>query len=288
MELYCCNDEVVLQKITEAEAKASPTELAKLPDPSKLPQVLAAGSFDTIDLGWLKVPAVAQLAGDVAIIKVEGALVAGNAGYKRLFGTIGYEDIKAAVVEAQQRSDVKAIMMMYNTPGGSVSSLKTTAEFLKGAQAAGKPMVGYATTAASAGYWLASSTGKIYADDMSMIGSIGTIMQVVSVKKAQANAGVEYNVFKSGKLKMAGNPNEELSDEAKEYFQGLVDDMAAMFYESIASMRGKSASKLRKDFGDGRTVMGVRALAGGLVDDLSGLQGAMKDLRRKVNAKSCS
>lgn len=286
MELYCCSDEIVLQKLAEAEAKATPAELAKLPDLKRLPEVLAASSFETVDLGWFKVPAVAQLTDGIAIIKVEGAMVAGNAGYKRLYGVMGYEDIKAAVVEAQQRNDVKGILMMYNTPGGSVSSLKTTAEFLKSASLAGKPMVGYAVTAASAGYWLASATGKLYADDMSMLGSIGTIMQVVSYKKAAANAGIEYNVFKSGSLKMAGNPNEELSEEAKEYFQGLVDDMSAMFYASISTMRGKSAVKLRKDFGDGRSVLGVRALAGGLVDDLSGLSGAMKDLRKKINAKT--
>ena len=274
MELFCC-DEASMRKVLEIDIK-------NLPSNTNV-KVTMGSAFEPMDTGWVVIPPMAQMVGDIAVINVSGAMVAGAAGWRRLFGAIGYEDIKSAVVEAVGKSEVNGIMMYYDTPGGSVNGLKQTADLLRQVGKI-KPMNAYAAQAASAGYWLASSSGKIFSDDMNLIGSIGTIMQTVDYTKANENEGIKFHIFKSGALKMAGNPNEPLSDEAKAHFQELVDDMTAVFYKAVAQGRGGNAATLRQTFGDGRVMTAPRALAGGLIDGLGGTAAALSDLRSRITS----
>lgn len=275
MEVFAC-DEASMRKVLDIDMK-------NVPGNTVFGDVCAS-AFKGVDAGWVTLPPMAQMVNDVAVIQVAGPLVAGNAGWRRMFGVIGYEEIKAAVVEAVSRPDVNGILMHFDTPGGAVNGVKPTAEVIRQAGRM-KPIVGYAATAASAGYWLASATSKIFADDLSMIGSIGTIMQFVDLTKMNEQNGVSYNIFKSGSLKMAGNPNEPMSDAAKEQFQQVVDDMNAIFYKSVATYRKTTSAQLRGNFGDGRAVVAPRALAGGLIDGLGGTGAAMSELRAQINAR---
>lgn len=275
MEVYAC-DEASMRKVLDID-------MSKVPGNTNFGDVCAS-AFKPVDAGWVTLPPMAQMVNDVAVIQVAGPLVAGNAGWRRMFGVIGYEEIKGAVVEAAMRPDVNGILMHFDTPGGAVNGVKPTGDLIKEVGRM-KPVVGYAATAASAGYWLASQTSKIFADDLSMIGSIGTIMQFVDLTERNKAEGVQYNIFKSGSLKMAGNPNEPMSDAAKEQFQQVVDDMNAIFYKNVASARRTTPSQLKANFGDGRAVVAARALAGGLIDGLGGQGAAMRNLREQINAR---
>lgn len=232
-------------------------------------------------------PAIAEMVGDIAMVRVAGSLMAGSAGWRQAYGMIGYEDIKAAIVEAVGRQDVKGIMMYFDTGGGQVNGVESTARLI-GEAGKFKPVTGYAATAASAGYWLASATQYLVADNTSVLGSLGSIMQLVNLVDAYSKQGITWNTFKSGTLKMAGNPNEELSEEAKAYFQTHVEDMTSIFYNQIARNRGMDVTEMRRDFGDGRGVLGPRALAGGLIDEIGGVGAALAKVRALVQEKAAN
>lgn len=230
-------------------------------------------------------PAMAQMSGDVAVIKIAGNLIAGEAGWRRAFGYIGYEDIKAAVIEALSMNEVKSIMLYMDTPGGMVNGVESTTRMIREAGKV-KPVTAFAATAASAGYWLASAAQYVVADNTSILGSLGSILQFVNLVDYYAKEGIKYHIFKSGTLKMAGNPNEEMSDEAKKYFQEQVDDMTTIFYSTIAKNRGRDMATMRSEFGDGRSVLGARALAGGLIDELGGMGVALTKAKELAEKQS--
>lgn len=273
---FWCGDECAAQRHVIMSLKPPLERIAAAP-------VQAVSAFEE-DRYW-GIPAMAQMSGSTAIVKVAGNLVAGQAGWKRAFGYIGYEDIKGAMVEVVGKSEVKSVVVYYDTNGGHVNGVEGTARMLREVTKL-KPVVAYAATAASAGYWLASASDYIVADNTSILASLGSIVQLVNLVDAYAKDGIKFHTFKSGKLKMAGNAQEEMSEEAKTYFQQQVMDMTAIFYDSIARYRGMDVARMRADFGDGQAVLGARALAGGLIDELGGLGAALAKASELASQRS--
>lgn len=226
-------------------------------------------------------PAMAEMSGDIAIVKIGGTLISGSAGWKKAFGYLGYEDIKAALIEAAGKSEVKGLLLYFDTGGGAVNGVEGTARLIS-ELAKFKPTVGYAATAASAGYWLASGVTHLVADNTSTLGSLGTIIQLANTIEMYGKEGIKYETIKSGALKMAGNPLEEMTPESRAYFETLVNDMTSIFYGAIAKHRGMDATQMRATFGDGRSVLGIRALAGGLIDEIGGVGAALAKVKSMV------
>ena len=271
MELWCGSEDIALQY---ARMKVEGT-------PAHLMNFKAAGAFEEDDFG---LPPIAQMVGNTSVIKVSGGLVPGQAGWRRLFGMIGYDDIKGAMLESVKREDAEGIILYVDSPGGAVNGLEPMAKFITEVGKI-KPVVAYAASAASAAYWMACKTKHITASETSQIGSIGVIMQLVNLTDRNAQEGIKYHIFKSGSLKMAGNPNEDMSEEAKKYFQQMVEDSSTIFYKAVSEGRNIPLRQVRSDFGDGRTFLGARALAYNLIDKVGGMEVSMRHLQSLIAEK---
>lgn len=278
MAEFWCGDECAAQAYA-VQTLRPPVDLTKL---RENPQAHVS-AFEP-DRYW-GTPAMAQMSGDTAIIKVSGSMIAGEAGWRRAFGYTGYEDLKGALVEAVGKAEVKSILLYMDTPGGMVNGVEGTARLIREVSKV-KPVVAYAATAASAGYWLASAAEYIVADNTSMLGSLGSIIQLVNLVDAYAKDGIKFYTYKSGSLKMAGNDKEEMTEEASKYFQQQVEDMTAIFYAGIAKYRNMDVNTLRSDFGDGRSVLAARALAGGLIDEIGGTGEALRKVNELASQRS--
>lgn len=276
MKIWCGEVEAA-QQLAKLEVNP-PVEMTKL-------AMSCASSFESPGYGLT--PLAEMVGGDIAMVRVAGNLINGSAGWRRLYNYIGYEDIKGALVEAVGRQDVKGIAIYFDTPGGAVNGVQSTANLIAEINKL-KPIVGFAATAASAGYWLASGCESLVAQDTSILGSIGTIAMYANYVGMNEKEGIKYHIFKSGSLKMAGNPLEEMTDEVKAHLQMQVEDLTTLFYRDIAIGRKQDASVMRENFGDGRSVLGMRALAGGLIDEIGTLGTAIERLRAKVKAKDTS
>ena len=230
-------------------------------------------------------PPVGQAAASTAIIKIAGTLIAGEAGWMRMFGVLGYEEIKAAVYEVMTSDNFDSVVFYVDSPGGAVNGLKSTMSAMS-QLAKMKPSVVYAENACSAAYWISAGAGPIVASELSMLGSIGAVVQLRNVVKSLENEGVKVHTFKSGSLKMAGNPYEELSDEAKEHYQKMVDTGAEAFMKDIATARGLKQETLKKAVGDGRTMHGREALQNRLIDKIGTLSDALKIVQTDVKRRS--
>ena len=230
-------------------------------------------------------PPVAQAAASTAIVKIAGTLIAGEAGWMRMFGVLGYEEIKAAVYEVMTSDNFDSVVFYVDSPGGAVSGLQSTMAAMS-QLAKMKPSVVYAANACSAAYWISVGAGPIVASELSTLGSIGAVVQLRNVVKALDDEGVKVHTFKSGSLKMAGNPYEELSDEAKEHYQKMVDTVAEIFMKDVATARGLKQETLKKAVGDGRTMHAKEALQNRLIDKIGTLSDALKIVQADVKRRS--
>lgn len=156
----------------------------------------------------------------VAVIGVQGVIdrTVRVSWYTGIAYTAGQDAIRSAVSRALTDASISAILLSFDSPGGVVAGVKELGDFLAEA-ATQKPMAAYADgLCASAAYWLASATGTIYAPQTASVGSIGVIAVLTDWSKALEKAGIVRSTISGGKWKAAGNPDQPLSDDDRDYF----------------------------------------------------------------------
>jgi len=151
-----------------------------------------------------------------------------------------------------------------DTPGGQVvpsDDIRRAAADFDG------PTVAYATdVCASGGYWIASGCDELWARRGSIVGSIGVIGSRVNVSELAEDLGVSYERLAAGKYKDAGMPLKDLSEDEREYLQGIIDGFYDDFVERVAEGRGMDPEAVRDT--EARIYLGDEATELGLVDSI--------------------
>src|SRR5208283_2282797 len=93
------------------------------------------------------------------------------------------------------------------------------------------------TVGASGAYYVSSATNKIFADDASIVGSIGVIAQWVNYEELMKWAKLKDITLKAGEFKDTGSPTRDMTPAERAYMQGIIDDMHVQFIHSVASGR---------------------------------------------------
>lgn len=219
-------------------------------------------------------PPLYERMGDVGVIKIEGSLIPGEAGWMRYFDITGYADIKAAVLEGLADKGAKSLMIFSNSGGGSVAGVEDAESFI--AQVAQhKPTSAYSEFSASAAYWLTSAAGHITTSPTGVNGSLGVIRVVTEYSKAFEKEGVTKTVMRAGRYKALGNPFEPLSEDGKAEIQSKLDDLYQIFIDVVARNRGTTAIIADQVMGQGREFLGKRGLEAGLVDSIGDFESGL-------------
>jgi protease-4 len=121
---------------------------------------------------------------------------------------------------------------------------------------------------------------RILAEPGTITGSIGVISAFPNVKGLLERFNVRVNTVTAGKLKDAGSPFRDFTEEDRAYWQDLADRIHRQFMQAVADGRNLSLDQVQK-FADGRVVTGEQAKEMGLVDDLGGFQDAV-DLAKEM------
>lgn len=220
-------------------------------------------------------PPLYSLVGDTGVIRIEGSLIPGEAGFYRYFGVTGYEDIKAAVLQGLADKGAKRLLIYSNSGGGSVAGVEDAGDFI--AQVATlKPMSAYSEFSASAAYWLTSAAGHITTSNTSVNGSIGVIRVVTEYSKRLEKDGVTATVMRAGRYKALANPYEPLSEDGKAEIQAKLDDLYQIFVDMVAKNRGTTPIIADQVMGQGREFLGKRGLEVGLVDVIGDFNSAIE------------
>lgn len=174
------------------------------------------------------------------------------------------EDIEKAKLD----KNIKGIMLVVNSPGGSVAPSVELAYAIKELKEI-KPVVVYASgVIASGSYYASIWANKIIANPGSMVGSIGVIMQGVNAEELMSKIGVSTQTVKAGKFKESGTPTRKWTDFEEKQLQSVIDDTYNMFIGDVASARSLDI-KNHTQFADAKIFTAKQAKEVGLVDEVA-------------------
>lgn len=178
-------------------------------------------------------------------------------------------------IDANRRdSSVRAVVLRINSPGGGVAPSQEIYEALLRLREE-KPLVAsLGGLAASGAFYAAIAADTIVASPGSLVGSIGVIMMYPTTHELMEKIGVEWHVYKSGRLKDMGSFVREPTEEDEEVFDSIIADVYDQFLTAVATERNLDR-ELAATLADGRVYSGRQALDVGLVDRLGDLYRAV-------------
>lgn len=182
-----------------------------------------------------------------------------------------------------ENSDVRAIILHIDSPGGAAApSQEIYHEVRRIRDQHKKPIIAsIESVGASGAYYIASGADKIYANDASVVGSIGVIMEWTNYGNLLSWAKLKPEVIHAGALKDAGDPTREMTPEERTYFQGLVNNMYGQFIGDVASGRKLSPSQVQS-LATGQVWTGQQALPLHLIDKEGGFRVALLETAKSV------
>ena len=145
-------------------------------------------------------------------------------------------------------------------------------------------VVSIETVGASGAYYVASASDKIYADQGSIVGSIGVIAQWVNYGDLLKWAKLKDVVIKTGEFKDTGNPARDLTPNEQAYMQALIDNMFGQFVKAVSEGRGLKFEDV-KSIANGKVWTGEQAMSMKLIDGVGDFQAAVDDTAKSVGIK---
>ena len=183
-------------------------------------------------------------------------------------------------------STVKAIILHIDSPGGAAApSQEIYHEVVRIRNEKRKPIIAsIESLGASGAYYIASGTDKIYANDASLVGSIGVIMEWTNYGDLLKWAKLKPEVIHAGALKDAGDPSRDITPQEQAYFQDLVNNMYGQFVSDVASGRHQTVDQI-KTLATGQVWTGQEAISLHLIDKEGGFRIALLDTARSVGIR---
>jgi protease-4 len=181
---------------------------------------------------------------------------------------------------------IKAIILHVDSPGGAVAQSEEIYREVKRIRDEKKKRIvaSISTVGASGAYYISSGTNKIYADNSSLVGSIGVIMQWVNYGDLMRWAKLKQETIAIGQFKDAGDPSRDLTPVERAYLHSLANNMYGQFVQAVAEGRHTKVEDV-KAIADGKVWTGKEALSMHLVDQIGDFQDAVKDTAKTVGIK---
>jgi protease-4 len=181
------------------------------------------------------------------------------------------------LLEYKDDTNVKAIVIEINSPGGVVGpSQEIYEEIRRVREETKKPVVAVSTgLCASGALYSAVAADKIMVQPGTLLGSIGVIMEFTNLEKLYDWANVSRFSINTGKYKDSGAEYRPMRDDERQVFQTLVNDVLEQFIEAVAAGRNMKVEDVRA-VADGRVFTGRQAIELGLADEIGTREDAFK------------
>lgn len=212
----------------------------------------------------------------VQVVVAEGEIVS---GYQPA-GMIGTESLTEQLRAASEDSDVRAVVLRINSPGGESFASEKIRRELQAMREGGRTVViSMGDVAASGAYWIAMAGEEVWASPASITGSIGVFGIFPTFARPLEKLGIHTDGV--GTTPLAGKSRLDLPMDAdlKRIFQGATEQTYRKFIEVVAAGRNMDASEV-EEVAQGRVWSGAQAKDRGLVDQTGTLQQAIDSAAR--------
>jgi protease-4 len=215
--------------------------------------------------------------GRIALVYAEGSIVDGDGEP----GEIGGDKFSRELRSLRQDDTIKAIVLRVNSPGGSASASEVIQRELRLARKVKPVIVSMGSYAASGGYWISTYGDRIFAEPTTITGSIGVFGIQFDVKKLANDFGVTFDSVTTGKFAGSLTITRPKTDEELAVLQRMVDWIYEQFTAKVADSRHLKLDFV-KEIAQGRVWSGTEAQKLGLVDEIGGLDAAVKYAAEKA------
>ena len=208
----------------------------------------------------------------VAVLRLSGAIGAGNRG------ALNDRALAPLIEKAFRKGKPAAVVLEINSPGGSpVQSSLIGARIRRLAEEKDIPVLAFVEdVAASGGYWLAAAADEIYADESSVVGSIGVISASFGAHVFLSRQGIERRVHTAGKSKSMLDPFRPEKPEDVARLRSMLEQIHANFINHVKERRGPKLSNEPEVF-TGEVWVGRQAQELGLIDGIGHMMPMLKE-----------
>ena len=212
------------------------------------------------------------LVGIILFSHIYSILTKGNVAVIYIDKPITSDFAEKVIDFLKEAKDYKAIVLYIDSPGGAP---EPTYRIIKYLDRINKTKISYiAQYGTSASYWIATHTNKIFANELSFVGSVGVLIGKIDLSGLLSKLGVKYYSFSKGKYKEFSNPLLPLDNYTKQYYNELADKLYNFFLTDVLEHRDIKKECLSK-VKESTIFLGIEAKKCGLIDYI----GTMDDVK---------
>lgn len=207
----------------------------------------------------------------IAVIYAQGEIMSGEGDVN----VIGEGSIKRSLEEARNDDDVKAIVLRVNSPGGNALTSELIWREIEITKKVKPVVVSMGNYAASGGYYIAANANRIFAEPNTITGSIGVFGMLPNMNQLGKNIGINAEQVKTHTNANGYSIFEPMDENFKGYVLESIEKTYATFLKRVAKGRNMSTAQVDA-MAQGRVWTGMDAKKLGLVDEIGGLEAAIK------------
>ena len=207
----------------------------------------------------------------IAVIYAQGEISGGEGDVN----VIGEGSIKRSLQEAREDEDVKAIVLRVNSPGGSALTSELIWREIEITKKVKPVVVSMGNYAASGGYYIAANANRIFAEPNTITGSIGVFGMLPNMNQLGKNIGINAEQVKTHENASGYSVFEPIDENFKGFVLESIEKTYATFLKRVADGRKMTTAQV-DSIAQGRVWTGVDAHKLGLVDEIGGLEDAIK------------
>lgn len=210
----------------------------------------------------------------LAVVYAEGEIVDGAGTAQE----VGGQWFSRALRDLRNDDSVRAVVLRVNSPGGSVfasEQIRREAELLARKKTL---VVSMGDVAASGGYWISVPAKKVFANPMTVTGSIGVFGVIFNLENLGKKIGVSSDAVLTAPFAEIDTLRRPKTPEEMAVFQKATDRIYEKFLRLVADARGMKPEDVDK-IAQGQVWLGVPAKEKNLVDEFGGLVAAIRFAR---------
>ena len=207
----------------------------------------------------------------IAVIYAQGEIMGGEGNVN----IIGEGSIKRSLEEARNDDDVKSIVLRVDSPGGNALTSELIWREIEITKKVKPVVVSMGNYAASGGYYIAANANRIFAEPNTITGSIGVFGMLPNMNQLSKNIGINAEQVKTHTNASGYSIFEPMDENFKGYVLESIEKTYATFLKRVAKGRNMSTAQVDA-MAQGRVWTGMDAKKLGLVDEIGGLEAAIK------------
>lgn len=204
------------------------------------------------------------------IMYLDGPIIPRGTWMSDVSGLTSIDTLTKEFMAFEADESIRNIVLLMDTPGGNVVGVSEFSQMVRNSNTDTTAFV-YGM-AASAGYWIASAADRIFSVDTGEVGSIGVVATYSDPSNKES---------KTIEIVSSQSPNKRpdiTSEEGRASIQEVVDDLADVFVETVASNRGRTPEQVIETFGAGGMSVAKKAEGIGMIDGITTLTSLLNEL----------